>query len=84
MKDENMLDELFTMWQEKMSYRLDEAEIRRARKNLLAALKDPENENAILDYGIALEKCGFRNGFILATKIMSQCMDNIPVYVPQP
>lgn len=84
MKDENIIDELFNMWQEKMSYRLDEAELKRARKNLLAEMRNPENENAILDFAIAHEKCGFRNGFILATKIMSQCTDNIPTYTNTP
>lgn len=75
MEAKNILDELYDLFQEKMPYNLDDAEILKAKKKLETLISDTDKENAILDYGIAYEKAGFRYGFVLAVRIMSNCMD---------
>lgn len=75
MEAKNILDELYDLFQEKMPYNLDDAEILKAKKKLETLMSDTDKENAVLDYGIAYEKAGFRYGFVLAVRIMSNCMD---------
>ena len=64
-------------------------EIQRTRRNIkeiaeTAGIKYDKIEYAVLDYGIAYERAGFRNGFRFAAQILSECMntslntDNIP------
>ncbi len=71
----NMLDLLYEMFQEQLDYRLDEQEIKRCKENLMKLTDDPQAEYAILDYGIAYERSGFRNGFVIAARILSECMN---------
>ena len=40
-------------------------------------IEDTDSENAILDYGIDYGRLGFRYGFILAIRIIFQCINNI-------
>ena len=75
MMTRNMLDLLYDMFQEKLDYRLDDQEIKTCKENLMKMMNDPRGEYAILDYGIAYERSGFRNGFMIATRILSECMD---------
>lgn len=75
MMTNNMLDLLYDMFQEKLDYRLDDQEIKRCKENLMGMMNDPRGEYAILDYGIAYERSGFRNGFVIAARILSECMD---------
>lgn len=75
MEAKNILDELYDLFQEKMPYNLDDMEILKAKKKLETLMSDTNKENAVLDYGIAYEKAGFRYGFVLAIRIMSNCMD---------
>lgn len=75
MEAKNILDELYDLFQEKMPYNLDDAEILKSKKKLETLMSDTAKENAVLDYGIAYEKAGFRYGFVLAIRIMSNCMD---------
>ncbi len=70
----NMLDLLYDMFQEKLDYRLDDQEIKRCKENLMGMINDPRAEYAILDYGIAYERSGFRNGFVIAARILSECI----------
>lgn len=86
MREENMLDKMYNAFQENMSYRLDEIEIQKSRKKLKELVNDPEKESVILDYGIAYERAGFRNGFMIAVQIMSQCIGPAPapVTIPAP
>ena len=44
-------------------------------------MDDTDKENAVLDYGSAYEKAGFRYGFVLAVRMMAQCINEIPVSV---
>lgn len=74
MQTQNVLDSLYDMLQEKFDYRLDDHEIKKTRKKLMKMTDNPEAENAILDYGIAYEKAGFRNGFRIAAQIFSECL----------
>lgn len=75
METQNILEELYDLFQEKMPYNRDDREILRAKKKLETLMNDTDKENAVLDYGIAYEKAGFRYGFVLAVRIMSNCMD---------
>lgn len=75
----NMLDTLYGLLQEQLDYDLDEPEIKQSREKLMELTKkagmDYEDiEYFVLDYGIAYEKAGFRNGFVLATRIFAECM----------
>lgn len=76
----NMLDTLYDLFQESMDYKIDEAEIIRAKKQIAEIVKSADSyediEYSILDYGIAYERAGFRNGFIIATRIMSECIND--------
>jgi len=81
MKSKNILDDLYDLFQEKMACNADDTEIFQAKKKLDAMLNDKDIENTVLDYGIAYEKAGFRYGFILATRIMAHCINEIPVSV---
>lgn len=89
MQTKNMLDQLYNMFQEKLDYRLDELEIQRTRKKIMetvenSGIKYEKLEYTVLDYGIAYERAGFRNGFKIAVQILSECLntsliaDNIP------
>lgn len=76
---DNMLDTLYNLFQEHLDYRLDEAEIKRTRNKIMeltqkAGIKE-DMEYSVLDYGIAYEKAGFRNGFQIAARIFAECMD---------
>lgn len=81
METRDILEELYERFQEEMPCGKDDVEILRVRKRLGPLIEDPDNENAILDYGIAYEKAGFRYGFILAVRIMAQCVNGISVSV---
>lgn len=76
-----MLEELYYLFQEQMTCNADDLEICKAKKKLDALIGNTDNESAILDYGISYEKAGFRFGFILAIRIMAQCINEIPVSV---
>ncbi len=86
MKNQNMLDSLYNIFQEKLDYRLDDQELKKARADLMEIINDPQAECAVLDYGIAYERAGFRNGFRIAAQILSECLntgnmtENIPEY----
>lgn len=69
-----MLDSLYDTLQEKFDYRLDDPEIKRTKENLMKVVTDPQAEYLILDYGIAYEKAGWRNGFVIAVQILSECL----------
>lgn len=75
MKNQNMLDSLYNIFQERLNYRLDDQEIKRARADLMRMISDPQAEYAVLDYGIAYERAGFRNGFRIAAQILSECLN---------
>lgn len=77
METQNILEELYNLFQEKMPYNMDDMEILRAKKKLEALMGDVDREKDILDYGIAYEKAGFRYGFTLAIRIMAQCINEI-------
>lgn len=77
MEMKNILDELYDLFQEKMPYAADDIEILRAKKKISSLMNDPDKENDILDYGIAYEKAGFHYGFILAVRMMAQCINEI-------
>lgn len=77
MEAKDILEELYDLFQEKMPCSAGDMEISRAKKRLDVLMGDADNENAILDYGIVYEKAGFRYGFTLAVRIMSQCMNDI-------
>ncbi len=81
MKTKNILDDLYNLFQEKMTCNADDMEIFQAKKKLDAMLNDKDSENAVLDFGIAYEKAGFRFGFTLAVRIMAQCINEVPVSV---
>lgn len=59
----------------------DDMEMMRAKRIPDTLIEDTDSENTILDYGIAYERFGFRYGFILAVRIMAQCINEIPVSV---
>lgn len=95
METKNTLDTMYNLLQEKMDYRLDEIEIQRTRRKIrevakIAGIEYDELEYVVLDYGIAYERAGFRNGFRFAAQILSECMnsslttDNIPGSDPIP
>ena len=77
--DNNMLNHLYDLFQGSMDYKIDEAEIIRAKEQITETVKSAEAyddiEYAVLDYGIAYERAGFRNGFIIATRIFSYCIN---------
>lgn len=77
METKDILTEIYGLFQEKMPCNSDDMEISRAKKRMDTLLEDPDNENAILDYGVAYERAGFRYGFILAVRIMAQCINDI-------
>ena len=90
METKNTLDTMYNLLQEKMDYRLDEIEIQRTRRKIreaaeTAGIEYDKLEYAVLDYGIAYERAGFRNGFRFAAQILSECLntslntDNIPI-----
>ncbi len=81
MKAKNILDDLYDLFQEKMTCNADDTEIFQAKKKLDAMLNDKDSENAVLDYGIAYEKAGFRFGFTLAIRIMAHCINEIQAFV---
>ena len=81
MGTKDILEELYDLFQEKMPYNMDDMEILKAKKKLEALMDDTDKENAVLDYGIAYEKAGFRYGFVLAVRMMAQCINEIPVSV---
>lgn len=74
LEEKDILDKLYCLFQESAPYRKDDPEIRRTQKALLSLLENKEKENIVLDYGIAYEKAGFRNGFVLAVQIMTRCI----------
>lgn len=80
----NTLDTLYDMFQPKLDYRLDNQEIKRTRDALMKMTNDPQAEYAAIDHAIANERAGFRNGFKIATQILSECLttgcitDDIP------
>lgn len=71
----NTLDTLYDMFQSKLDYRLDDQEIKRTRATVMKMTNDPQAEYAVLDYGIAYERAGFRNGFRIAVQILSECIN---------
>lgn len=75
----NMLDTLYDLFQERLDYKMDQPEIIKAKEQIAAKVKNAETyediEYAVLDYGIAYEKSGFRNGFIIATRILCECIN---------
>lgn len=81
MGTKNILEEIYNLFQEKMPYSVDDKEICRAKKKLDALIGDMDNENVILDYGIATEKAGFRYGFMLAVHIMAQCINETSKFI---
>lgn len=72
METKDILEELYDLFQEKMPYHTDDIEIRKAQKRLKSLVEDETKKEAILNYGIAYEKAGFRYGFTLAVRIMAQ------------
>ena len=95
MQTKNTLDQLYDMFQERLNYRLDELEIQRTRKKIMeiaenSGVKYEKMESAVLDYGIAYERAGFRNGFRFAAQILAECLntgpipDSIPLSVSMP
>lgn len=82
MQTKNVLDSLYDLFQEKIDYRLDDQEIKRAKEGLKKMVTDPQAEYAILDYGIAYERAGFRNGFRIAVQILSECLHTGKVTEP--
>ena len=83
------------MFQERLDYRVDEIEIQRTRRRIMeiaenAGAKYKKMESSVLDYGIAYERAGFRNGFKIAMQILSECLntgpipDSIPLSVSMP
>jgi hypothetical protein len=77
MEGKDILDEIYNLFQAKMPCSTDDIEISQAKKILGTVMVDKDNENAISDYGIECERSGFRYGFILAVRIMSQCINGI-------
>lgn len=77
METKDILEELYDLFQEKMLCHIDDMEILKAKKKLETLMSDTDKENAVLDYGIAYEKAGFRYGFVLAVRIMAQCIHEI-------
>lgn len=80
METKNALDTMYDLLQEKMDYRLDEIEIQRTRRNIMETAKNAgieydKIEYEVLDYGIAYERAGFRNGFKIAAQILSECLN---------
>ncbi len=77
--DNNILNHLYDLFQGSMDYKIDEAEIIRAKEQITETVKSAEAyediECAVLDYGIAYERAGFRNGFIIAMRILSECIN---------
>ena len=55
----------------------EDTEIVRAKRIRDTLIEDTDSVNAILDYGIDYEQSGFRYGFILAIRIIFQCINNI-------
>ena len=74
MQSKNVLDSLYDLLQEKLDYRLDDQEIKRTKDDLMKMISDPQAEYAVLDYGIAYERAGFRNGFRIAAQIFAECL----------
>lgn len=72
METKDILEELYDLFQEKMPYHIDDMGIRKAQKRLKSLVEDETKKEAILNYGIAYEKAGFRYGFTLAVRIMAQ------------
>ena len=44
-----------------------------------SGVKYEKMEPSILDYGIAYERAGFRNGFKTAVQILSECLNTGPI-----
>ncbi len=82
MEAKDIFEEIYNRFQEQMPCSADDIAIRREKKKLDALIGNTDNESAILDYGIAYEKAGFRFGFTLAVRIMAQCMDEVTVSMP--
>lgn len=78
METKDILEELYDLFQEKMPYHIDDMGIRKAQKRLKSLVEDETKKEAILNYGIAYEKSGFRYGFTLAVRIMAQCINEAP------
>ena len=81
MNTKNALDTMYDLLQEKMDYRLDEIEIQRTRRTIRevaenAGIRYDKMEYAVLDYGIAYERTGFRNGFKVAVQLLSECLNS--------
>ena len=78
-KNKNTLDRLYDLYQEHLDYTTDESKIIRAKEQIAETVKSAEKyediECAVLDYGIAYERAGFRNGFIIATRILCECIN---------
>lgn len=79
--DNNMINRLYDLLQESMDYKIHESEILRAKEQITetlsskkANIKYEDIEYAVLDYGIAYERAGFWNGFVIAVRIMSECI----------
>lgn len=80
METKNALDTMYNLLQEKLDYRLDEIEIQRTRRKIMemaknAGIEYEKIEYEVLDYGIAYERAGFRNGFKIAVQILSECLN---------
>lgn len=81
METKNALDTMYNLLQEKMDYRLDEIEIQRTRRKIMETAKNAgieyeKIEYEVLDYGIAYERAGFRNGFKVAVQLLSECLNS--------
>ncbi len=83
METKNILEELYDLFQEKTPCWMDDMEILKAKKELETEtfMDDTDKENAVLNYGIAYEKAGFRYVFLLAVRIMAQCINEVPVSI---
>lgn len=81
MKTKDILEELYDLFQEKRQYGMDDIEILKAKNKIAGLLDNTDNEDAILDYGTAYEKAGFRYGFMLAVHIMSRCISEVPIHI---
>ena len=80
METKNALDTMYNLQKKKMDYRLDEINIQRARRKIMemtknAGIEYEKIEYEVLDYGIAYERAGFRNGFKIAAQILSECLN---------
>lgn len=77
--DNSMINRLYDLFQESMDYKIDEFEIIKAKEQIAETIKSAEAyediEYAMLDYEIAYERTEFRNRFIIATRILCECIN---------